>query len=243
MNHFKEKFIFNDSADSQVLHKKCLQFLKENNFNFEFVKSIDVTGSVPIFIDNENRKFSIDFKEDKKNYHKTKSTIKNEIISKALGSGRYGLKVLDLSAGLGVDAVFLSQLGYQVTAVERNPLIYLALSTAVSQLDENKRKSLEFVFDSAENFLKKSQNKYDVIYFDPMFPHKKKSALPKQEMIFFRNLVGDDSDSVQVLKQALQYKGIQRVVVKRPLKADSLIKPQSQTLGKLVRFDIYGVHI
>lgn len=247
MNSFKEKFIVGDGASSQLLFKKCLSFLVENNFDFSLIKLIDVTKDIPIFVDHENNKFSIDFVNNKANYHKKKLSLKGEIISKALGAGRYGLRVLDLSAGLAIDAVFLSQLGYEVTAIERNPLIYFALSIAHNGLMVDNKLSLNFSFSDAQNYLKKTKNEFDVIYFDPMFPHKTKSALPKQEMIFFRNLVGNDEDSLEVLKQALVFKNIKRVVIKRPVKAlaitDSLkIKPQSQIIGKLVRFDIYGVH-
>ena len=83
----------------------------------------------------------------------------------------------------------------------------------------------------------------DVIYFDPMFPEKTKSALPRQEMVFFKALVGTDEDGSEVLKATLKLKKIKRVVVKRPLKAPVLgLKPTGEIKGKLIRFDIYGVN-
>ena len=35
----------------------------------------------------------------------------------------------------------------------------------------------------------------DVVYLDPMYPHKTKSALVKKEMRVFQSLVGADEDA------------------------------------------------
>ncbi|RMM01647.1 hypothetical protein APX70_01244, partial [Pseudomonas syringae pv. maculicola] len=42
-----------------------------------------------------------------------------------------------------------------------------------------------------------------VIYLDPMFPHREKTALVKKEMRLFRPLVGDDMDAPALLAAAL----------------------------------------
>ncbi|MNL78601.1 Ribosomal RNA small subunit methyltransferase J [compost metagenome] len=49
------------------------------------------------------------------------------MIAKALGGAKGTKKVLDLSVGLAVDSVFLCQLGFQVTGVERSPVLYALL--------------------------------------------------------------------------------------------------------------------
>lgn len=184
-----------------------------------------------------------DFINDKKNYHKKKTSIKSELISRAMGAGKNGLRVLDLSAGMGIDAIFLSQLGYKVVALERNKSIFNSLHQAWKHLNDEQRQKVSFINSDAIDFLNTSDEPFDIIYFDPMFPEKKKSALPKKEMVLFRQLVGDDLDADQVLKEALNHKTAKRVVVKRPVKAKPLLKkPNHQLLGKLVRFDIYGVN-
>ena len=232
-----------NTPEAQTLAKEWNEFLLHNNFDASFVSEIDMSSKHPIIFDHNRNKFSINFVDNKKNYHKKKASIKSELISKALGAGRYGLKVLDLSAGLGIDSVFLAQLGYSVTSVERNPLIYLALNEASAQAAQSGLNlSLKFEFSEALAYLKNNKIAADVVYFDPMFPQKEKSALPRQEMVFFKNLVGNDADAEDVLSAALSVKGIKRVVVKRPIKAPALLKPHSSTEGKLIRFDIYGVH-
>ena len=82
----------------------------------------------------------------------------------------------------------------------------------------------------------------DVIYLDPMFPHRDKSALVKKEMQVFRTVVGDDDDSPALLKAALAV-ATYRVVVKRPRKAEPVSGPEPTTRieGKSSRYDIYSI--
>jgi 16S rRNA (guanine1516-N2)-methyltransferase len=79
-----------------------------------------------------------------------------------------------------------------------------------------------------------------VIYLDPMFPHRDKSALVKKEMRLFRPLVGDDMDAPALLEAALALAS-HRVVVKRPRKAPCIEgpKPSHALEGKSSRYDIY----
>ncbi|MGZ3690431.1 MAG: class I SAM-dependent methyltransferase [Pseudobdellovibrio sp.] len=233
-----EVFINTDSPETLQKAQAWSEFLKKEKFDLNSISRIDMSESCPAVYDQQGNKFKIDFVNNKTNYHKKKSSIKNEIISKAMGAGKQGLNLLDLSAGLGIDAVFLSQLGFKVTAVERNPLIYLCLKNAAEQVPDLK---IKFVYSDSLSYLSE-KNDYDVVYFDPMFPEKSKSALPRQEMVFFKGLVGTDEDAAQVLQRALSLKKFKRVVVKRPLKAPELLmKPTGSVDGKLIRFDIYGV--
>ena len=233
---------FVHSGDALAVAKaaKWAEFLTRNKFDFGLIDRIDMTAVCPQIYDPAGNRFAVDFVENRQNYQKKKSNLKSELLSRALGAGKYGLNVLDLSAGLAVDAVFLAQLGYQVTAVERNPLIFLALEEALVHKSEL---SLQFKFGEALDYLKSDEAAGSVgpelIYFDPMFPEKTKSALPRQEMVFFRNLVGRDEDALQILEHAMKKPGIKRVAVKRPVKAPALLKTATTIYGKLVRFDLY----
>lgn len=211
--------------------------------------SIIYDNQNPLLLDAEGRKFQIDFESNRSHYYKHKAGIASEPLSRALGAGKLGKRVLDLSAGLGIDAIFLAQLGYQVTAVERNPFIFCALQNAWLNLSAPYRDHIHFVFDHAENFLAENvlftdNNLFDVCYFDPMFPEKNKSALPRQEMVFFKNLVGSDEDAQRVLEISVASKKFKRCVVKRPVSAEALrsekIKPAGEIKGKIIRYDIYS---
>lgn len=208
--------------------------------DFESDYQIVFDSEIPTIIDSENRKLRIDFENDTENYSKHKSSIASEPLSRALGAGKKGLRVLDLSAGMAVDAVFLAQLGYQVTAIERNPLLYLANSNALKNCSLEWKKNLQFIHSEALHFLKTTNLDLDVCYFDPMFPQKKKSALPKQEMVLFKNLVGSDLDAADVLQFAIDSKKFNRCVVKRPLSAEPLVPASGAIEGKIIRYDIYG---
>ena len=80
----------------------------------------------------------------------------------------------------------------------------------------------------------------DVVYLDPMFPHREKSALVKKEMRVFQELVGADNDADDLLDFAYPLAS-KRVVVKRPDYAEDLdgVKPHSVIETKKNRFDLY----
>lgn len=193
--------------------------------------------------DAEKRTLEIDFDKNHLDYQRKGHSGKNELIAKALGAAKGCRKILDLSVGMGIDSVFLMQLGFQVTGVERSPVLYALLKEAFERTQKDYLKSYQLHFADALTFLKENKGKLDIdsIYFDPMYPHKKKSALPKQEMVVFRDLVGHDEDAALVLKEALTWP-VRRVVVKRPMKAEELLPGVIHSFeGKVVRYDSYVV--
>ena len=82
----------------------------------------------------------------------------------------------------------------------------------------------------------------DVVYVDPMFPLRKKSAKVKKEMQAFHAIVGTDPDADNLLANALAVARY-RVVVKRPAGAGFLAetKPNYSLEGKSTRYDIYAL--
>ncbi|MNK81559.1 Ribosomal RNA small subunit methyltransferase J [compost metagenome] len=193
--------------------------------------------------DQDGRKLVIDFDENHLDYQRRGHRGKNEIIAKALGVAKGCRKILDLSVGMAIDSVFLCQLGFQVTGLERSPVLYALLKEAFEKSQKPELANYQLIHADSREFLETQKNKFEVdsIYFDPMYPHKKKSALPKQEMVVFRDLVGDDADASEVLKLALTWP-VRRVVVKRPMKADELLPGVSHSFeGKVVRYDTYVV--
>lgn len=193
--------------------------------------------------DAEKRLLEIDFDKNHLDYERRGHSGKNELIAKALGYAKGCRKILDLSVGMGIDSVFLMQLNFQVIGVERSPVLYALLQEAFARTEKTYLKSYQLHFADALTFLRENKGKLDIdaIYFDPMYPHKKKSALPKQEMVVFRDLVGHDADAAEVLKEALTWP-VRRVVVKRPMKAEELLPGVIHSFeGKVVRYDSYVV--
>lgn len=170
-----------------------------------------------------------------------------QMIARAIGV-QPGVRptVLDATAGLGRDAFVLATLGCVVTLIERQPLIAVLLEDGLARAREDAeiapiiaRMDLR-VGDAIQMMRAWEGEAPQVIYLDPMFPHRDKSALVKKEMRLFRPLVGDDLDADELLDAALALAS-HRVVVKRPRKAPPLgeRKPSHVLSGKSVRFDVY----
>lgn len=190
--------------------------------------------------DSQGRALEIDFIKDHLNYQRRGLRGKNELLAKALGFSKGVRRVLDLSAGMGIDAVFMTQLGFQVTSVERSKLLFVLLNEALLRAPDLQPK-LQFVSADSYEYLRspESSREVDAIFFDPMYPHKKKTALPKQEMVVFRELVGHDEDAARVLEEAMKWP-VSRIVVKRPLGAEELLPGVRHAFeGKVVRYDVY----
>ncbi len=171
-----------------------------------------------------------------------------QMIAKAVGV-QPGVRpqVLDATAGLGRDAFVLASLGCSMTLIERQPLVAALLEDGLMRA----RQSAEVAPIAAQMRLLQgnaiellsawSDEAPQVIYLDPMFPHRDKSALVKKEMRLFRPLVGDDLDAPALLAAALALAS-HRVVVKRPRKAPCIegAKPSYVLEGKSSRYDIYA---
>lgn len=206
----------------------------------EYAFNLELSAEGLRLLDAQKRVLEIDFIKDHLNYQRRGLRGKNELLAKALGYAKGVRRVLDLSAGMGIDAVFMTQLGFQVTSVERSQLLFVLLNEALSRAPELQPK-LQFVAADSYEYLRSSESsrEVDAIFFDPMYPHKKKTALPKQEMVVFRELVGHDEDASRVLEEAMKWP-VSRIVVKRPLGAEELLPGVRHAYeGKVVRYDVY----
>ena len=185
-----------------------------------------------------------------------------QAIAKAIGvSGKFSPQVLDLTAGLGGDAFVLACLGCSVTMLERNPIVHSLLADGLvraQQIAEADHLKEDYAGDSslmaimarinlietnAAEYLERGSNgsvAADVVYLDPMFPERKKSAKVKKQMQAFHAIVGTDSDADGLLDLALDVARY-RVVVKRPTGANQLAerKPSYSLEGKSTRYDVY----
>ena len=102
------------------------------------------------------------------------------------------------------------------------------------------RERMRLFHGSSLEALSKLAQEVDVVYLDPMYPHRDKSALVKKEMRVFQSLVGADLDADGLLAPALAL-ATKRVVVKRPDYAEDLdgVKPNTVIETKKNRFDVY----
>lgn len=188
------------------------------------------------------------FNAGKADYRRLHGGGAGQLVAKAIGlqKAKRPLRVVDATAGLGQDAFVLASLGCQVTLLERVQPVACLLQDGLARaaLDERTaaivaRMTLHRA-DAVAWLQQQAPLDADVIYLDPMFPHRDKSAEVKKEMRLFRYLVGQDLDADALLVAALAC-GAARVVVKRPRKAPALAGPAPGLVieGKSSRYDIY----
>ncbi len=171
-----------------------------------------------------------------------------EAVAKAVGvKGDELPSVIDATAGLGRDAFVLASVGCKVRLIERHPVVSLLLQDGLQRayadadIGAMLQTNLQLLNVKHLSELNPETNFADVVYLDPMYPHKQKSALVKKEMRLFQHLVGGDLDADQLLEPALNL-ARKRVVVKRPDYAEFLaqIPPHFSRQTKNHRFDIYS---
>lgn len=188
-------------------------------------------------------------------YRREKGGGRSQMIAKAVGL-KPGVApyVLDATAGLGGDAFVLASLGCRLSLLERVPVVRALLADGLSRgmcvAQENDPDLAQILGamclheTDAATYLNQLEGDAcpDVVYLDPMFPERSKSALVKKEMRVFHHLVGEDTDADALLPLSLN-KARYRVVVKRPRLAPFLneTKPSHSLTGKRNRFDVYVI--
>ncbi|WP_417517087.1 class I SAM-dependent methyltransferase [Marinobacter sp.] len=237
------------ACPKDTLHVNALLFLDENGL------CLQVAGK------NAPGPVRAEFVTGKMGYRREHGGGSGQLVARAVGlqKAKAGLHVLDATAGLGQDAFVLASLGCRVSLFERNPVIHALLADGlaraalsvdcapiIARMTLQSGSSIDWLRnvatgnDDDENSVQGAAA--DVIYLDPMFPHREKSALVKKEMQVFRTVVGDDDDSEALLEAALAAARY-RVVVKRPRKAPAIstAEPGTRIEGKSSRYDIYPI--
>lgn len=235
---------------AKCLAKKLhLNFIQTDHDHYPYLLVLDYNQvAIHYSQDKKIKPLVVDFGSGPFGYRLQHAQGRNELIAKAVGIKKsYRPSVIDATAGLGRDGFLLSRLGCFVTMLERSPILFILLEDGLQRLKKeqddllNKMK-FELIHTEAAEFLSQLDvSDYpDVIYLDPMFPERNKSALVKKEMRMLQDLVGDGLDSNQLFEIA-QKKSKKRVVVKRPLHAPIINdkKPDLVYRGKSIRFDIY----
>jgi 16S rRNA (guanine1516-N2)-methyltransferase len=190
----------------------------------------------------------IDFVTGKNAHRRQFGGGRGQPLAKAIGLKKGATPtIIDATAGFARDAFVLANLGCQITLIERNPLIATLIEDALLRAandddiaDVIQRMSL--INHGAVEYLTKleQQNRPEVIYMDPMYPSREKSALVKKDMRLLHQLAGPDTDSEQLLATARKT-ALKRVVVKRPKSAPFVgeQKPTTSIESKNTRYDIY----
>lgn len=152
----------------------------------------------------------------------------------------------DTTAGLGYDGFILAVAGFQVHMIEADPVVAALLADGLERARHNPIlapvvERISLTIGEAQDVLPRQMKHPDVIYLDPMFPRRSKSALVKQELRLLQLLTSRTTTSPeQLLHQALAVQA-RKVVVKRPRTGPNLLnlRPSYTIRGKAIRFDVY----
>lgn len=153
---------------------------------------------------------------------------------------------VDATAGLGADALLLAAAGFTVTLFERDRVIAALLADALRRAEGDsgladivcRMRLVEG--DSVEGLRRMAQagESPDVVYLDPMFPERTKSAAVKKKFQLLHHLERPCADP-ELLLEAARAVRPRKVVIKRPVKGPQLagVKPSHTIAGKAVRYD------
>jgi 16S rRNA (guanine1516-N2)-methyltransferase len=160
------------------------------------------------------------------------------LLGRACGLPASDAHVLDATGGLGVDAMALSRRGVRVHIVEREPMLWALLKDLIrragaTEVTATLADSLDVLAESPV---------YDVIYLDPMFPERRKKALPGKRMQFLGELLAQSSQQRpfdMALIAVAQSRARSRVVLKRRLKDPLEAAPDWSLKGRSIRYDVF----
>ena len=152
--------------------------------------------------------------------------------------------VVDATAGLGEDALLLAAAGFTVTMFERDPVIAALLRDALDRAADKPQlkdivERMTLVEGDSVSGLGALGFSPDVVFLDPMFPERTKSAAVKKKFQLLHHLELPCEDEEGLLDAALAVRP-RKVVIKRPAKGPWLagVKPSHSLAGKAVRYDV-----
>ena len=144
--------------------------------------------------------------------------------------------ILDCTAGLGRDGLLLSKLGYDVTMIEKNPILILMLNNYLSRTKDVKARLL---YGDSLSFIRITKKKFDYIYIDFMF-EKKNNAKPSKYDLFLRSINYNENNKLNFIEEMINYCK-KRIIVKEPIKSKSkIIDCDFEIKTKLIKYKIFN---
>ncbi len=180
-----------------------------------------------------------------KNLHRVKNPHKELLIRAIKIRKKIPATVVDATGGLGRDAFLLAAAGCRVDIFERNCFIGALLADGLRRAALHPQTArvcnrIRLHIQNTVRHIGELSTPPEVVYLDPMFPERDKSAKVKQNLRTLRYIEGDQGEEQELLAAVWTIKP-RKIVVKRPLKSPPLCElPPTYTIkGKAVRFDIY----
>lgn len=210
-----------------------------------YLSFVDAKLSLITPADHKLKPIHVDFLSGKTAYRLERPEHSATQLAKALGLHKHkNPSIIDATAGFGNDGLLMAALGAKVTLIERNPIMAALLFDGLKRAQAKFQAildNIDFMHTDSLDYIKK--HSADIIYLDPMYPERNKSALGKGSLRVLKEVVGDDLDAGDLLLASIK-SASKRVVVKRPKAAPKLaeLEPQMSMIGKSTRFDVYLAH-
>lgn len=187
------------------------------------------------------------------------------LVRAAKNKGEQNPIAIDATAGFGEDSFLLAAAGFTVYLFERDPIIAALLQDALERaaqtpklaaianrmtlIEANSITELAALSSGSSSILTETMRndfpnketlRPDVIYLDPMFPERTKSAAVKKKFQLIHILENPCENEDELLSAALNVRP-RKVVIKRPVKGPFLanVKPSYSLKGKAVRYDCF----
>lgn len=221
ISHFFQQLEIQNIASESVLQSPDVQLYKEDRRVYlQLPERQKIEINIPSILNYHQRFFQ-------------KNSKYNQPLFKAIGlkRGKPIPSVFDCTAGMMGDALLMYSVLGSIWACERNPTISLLIELTLKQHQLN-----DFHFHHG-SCLDQNFNEIDTIYYDPMYEEKNTKSAPKKEMVFFRELIGSDPDREETINRLLSFK--KRLVVKRSVKANPILKPHMSFGKKSTIYDVY----
>ncbi len=174
-----------------------------------------------------------------------KNNLSGELLIKAakIKGKSIGLTVIDATAGMGEDSLLLAAAGFTVELYEYNPVIAALLHDTLLRAKEHPQLKeivgrMHLQEANSVEALSLLSSPPDIVFLDPMFPARQKSALIKKKFQLLHFLEQPCDEENELLCAAMQARP-QKIVIKRPKNASFLAgrKPSYSLDGSTIRYD------
>ena len=176
------------------------------------------------------------------------ANLKRELLVQAarVKDADHAPSVIDATAGFGEDAILLAAAGFSVTMFEHNPIIVALLRDALSRAAQDDMLApavarMNLIEGDSIQALETIASSPDVVYLDPMFPERTKSAAVKKKFQLLHRVELPCPNEAKLLEAASASKP-RKIVIKRTLKGPYLAarKPHYSLKGKAIRYDCFA---
>lgn len=114
---------------------------------------------------------SVDFTSGALGYRLAADRVRHERLVRAVGKQSDNGLLIDATAGLGRDSALLAQAGWQVSMLERQPVLQALLADGLARAPEL-ASHLSLIRADSTEWLQQHPRCAEVVYLDPMFPER-----------------------------------------------------------------------